>query len=247
MTRLRKITSGLKKGRDAVFAALRSALRRDGRRRNGRTGSELGVEVVSSAELIQEFEACLNAAQFAIPYGSGRRVDQVRAGAFRWIGERLNHGVDELTVKLGPRAISARPGCYRQRTDCRRERARRRTRTTNPCRETNVPIRPGRLGAARHVGEARPARSHLLRHHLDRISADNRRTGFRTSSKSSATPATPPSKSCRSAVAAGAKSVALKWTTPPAPTFRQRVRGPVRASHGPLDRRGSPWHRRQYG
>jgi Xaa-Pro dipeptidase len=60
---------------------------------------ELGPEVVSSAELIQEFEACLNEEQFASHVEAGKLVDKIRAGAFRFIAERLPHGIDELTVK----------------------------------------------------------------------------------------------------------------------------------------------------
>ena len=58
-----------------------------------------GVEVTSSAELIQEFEACLDAAQFATHLEAGKRVDRVRAGAFRFIAEKLATGVDELAVR----------------------------------------------------------------------------------------------------------------------------------------------------
>src|SRR6204780_1083742 len=52
-----------------------------------------GVEVVTSAEFIQEFEACLNDTQFATHLEAGRRVDKVCAGAFRFIGEKLSSGV----------------------------------------------------------------------------------------------------------------------------------------------------------
>ena len=58
-----------------------------------------GVEVVSSAELIQEFEACLNDEQFATHLEAGRRVDKVCAEAFRFIGEKLSDGVNELMVR----------------------------------------------------------------------------------------------------------------------------------------------------
>jgi Xaa-Pro dipeptidase len=60
---------------------------------------DLGIEVVTSAELIQEFEACLNEAQFASHLEAGRRVDGVRDRAFRFIAERLSSGVDELAVR----------------------------------------------------------------------------------------------------------------------------------------------------
>jgi Xaa-Pro dipeptidase len=58
-----------------------------------------GVEVASSAELIQEFEACLNDAQFATHLEAGRRVDKVRAEAFRFIAEKLPGGVSEIVVR----------------------------------------------------------------------------------------------------------------------------------------------------
>lgn len=58
----------------------------------------LGVEVVSSAELIQEFEAALTEEQFATHTAAGKLVDRVRAGAFRFIASKLETGVDELAV-----------------------------------------------------------------------------------------------------------------------------------------------------
>jgi Xaa-Pro dipeptidase len=58
-----------------------------------------GVEVLSSAELIQEFEACLDEDQFATHLEAGRRIDRICAEAFRFIGEKLTSGVDEVTVR----------------------------------------------------------------------------------------------------------------------------------------------------
>jgi Xaa-Pro aminopeptidase len=60
---------------------------------------DAGVEVVSSAELIQEFEACLNEAQFESHLEAGRRVDPIRAGAFQFIREKIASGVDEVAVR----------------------------------------------------------------------------------------------------------------------------------------------------
>lgn len=59
---------------------------------------DTGVEVLSSAELIQEFEACLTAAQFETHLEAGRRVDRICSEAFRFIGDRLVTGVDEFSV-----------------------------------------------------------------------------------------------------------------------------------------------------
>src|SRR5690349_8117315 len=61
----------------------------------------LGVEVASSAELIQNFEARWNQAALDAHLEAGRRVDRVRAEAFRMIGERTRKGgtVQEVEVK----------------------------------------------------------------------------------------------------------------------------------------------------
>jgi Xaa-Pro aminopeptidase len=57
-----------------------------------------GPEVVSSAELIQEFEACLTDEQFSTHLEAGKRVDRVCAGAFQLIGDKLSSGVTEMMV-----------------------------------------------------------------------------------------------------------------------------------------------------
>jgi Xaa-Pro aminopeptidase len=60
-----------------------------------------GVEVVSSAELIQAFEAKWTAAALESHLEAGRRIDRVRREAFRFIGERIRGagGTDEYEVK----------------------------------------------------------------------------------------------------------------------------------------------------
>jgi Xaa-Pro aminopeptidase len=61
----------------------------------------LGVEVLTSAELVQHFEARWNQAALDSHLEAGRRVDRVRAAAFRMIGERTRGGgsIQELEVK----------------------------------------------------------------------------------------------------------------------------------------------------
>ncbi len=61
----------------------------------------LGAEVVSSAELIQAFEARLDDAALESHLEAGRRVDRVRAAAFALIGERIRAGIsiDEIEVR----------------------------------------------------------------------------------------------------------------------------------------------------
>jgi Xaa-Pro dipeptidase len=60
-----------------------------------------GVEVVSSADLIQTFEARWTPEALQSHLEAGRRVDRVRREAFQMIGERTRNGgsTDELAVK----------------------------------------------------------------------------------------------------------------------------------------------------
>jgi Xaa-Pro dipeptidase len=60
-----------------------------------------GVEVVSSANLVQEFEARWSAEQLAMHLEAGKLVDQIRREAFELIGQRLRSldPVDEYEVQ----------------------------------------------------------------------------------------------------------------------------------------------------
>jgi Xaa-Pro aminopeptidase len=58
-----------------------------------------GVEVLTSAELIQLFEAALSAEQYETHIEAGKRVDGIRGEAFRFIAEKLPAGIDEITVR----------------------------------------------------------------------------------------------------------------------------------------------------
>ncbi|MCU1324887.1 MAG: peptidase [Bryobacterales bacterium] len=71
-----------------------------------------GVEVVTSAELIQEFESCLSEAQFEFHMEAGRRVDKIRAGAFAFIAAKLAGGVDEVAVADYVRSEFTKAGLF---------------------------------------------------------------------------------------------------------------------------------------
>ena len=73
-----------------------------------------GVDVVTSAELIQIFEAQLNAEGLESHLEAGRRVDRVRAEAFQLIAERLANGlqIDEFLVKQFVRGRFSRRGLF---------------------------------------------------------------------------------------------------------------------------------------
>ena len=104
---------------------------------------ECGVDVVSSAELIQEFEACLNDEQFESHLEAGRRVDRVRAGAFRFIGERLASGVDEVTVSDWVLAEFHKAGLVTDSGPIVGVNAHAGDPHYEPTSATNVPIQPG--------------------------------------------------------------------------------------------------------
>jgi Xaa-Pro aminopeptidase len=72
----------------------------------------MGVDVVSSAELIQIFEAMWTPAQLESHMEAGRRVDKVRAAAFEVIKERTRNGVavQEVEIKDFVRSEFAKAG-----------------------------------------------------------------------------------------------------------------------------------------
>jgi Xaa-Pro aminopeptidase len=106
---------------------------------------EIGPEVASSAELVQEFQACLTEAQFESHKQAGVLVDQIRADAFRFIGERLPHGIDELTVKNWFREQFAAAGLMTDSGPIVAVNAHAGDPHYEPMPETSVPIRPGDL------------------------------------------------------------------------------------------------------
>ena len=73
---------------------------------------DTGVEVVSSADLIQRFEARWDAESLESHLEAGRRVDKVRRQAFEMIGERLRGGqaVSEYEVRQFVRREFERAG-----------------------------------------------------------------------------------------------------------------------------------------
>jgi len=73
---------------------------------------EVGVEVTSSANLIQYFEARWTKANLGCHLEAGRRVDEIRRNAFRWAGDRLREGarVTEFDVKEFIRESFTRAG-----------------------------------------------------------------------------------------------------------------------------------------
>jgi Xaa-Pro dipeptidase len=73
---------------------------------------EAGVEVVSSADLVQQFEARWTAANLEQHLTAGRQVDEIRRDAFGLVGDKLRAGatVNEYAVKQFIRERFAKAG-----------------------------------------------------------------------------------------------------------------------------------------
>jgi len=104
-----------------------------------------GVEIVTSAELIQEFEACLTEAQFESHLEAGRLVDRVREGAFQLISDRLDSGIDEITVRDWVLEEFRKAGLVTGSGPIVGVNAHAGDPHYEPSPETSVPIRPGDL------------------------------------------------------------------------------------------------------
>jgi Xaa-Pro dipeptidase len=102
-----------------------------------------GVEVASSAELIQEFEACLDDAQFATHLEAGRRVDKVRAEAFRFIADKLPRDASEILVRDWIREQFREAGLVTDSGPIVSVNAHAGDPHYEPTLETSAPIRPG--------------------------------------------------------------------------------------------------------
>jgi len=106
---------------------------------------DLGIDVVSSAELIQEFEATLDEQQFQSHIEAGKLVDKVRAGAFRFISEKLSSGVDEVSVAEWIRNEFRNAGLVTDSGPIVGVNAHAGDPHYEPSAESNAPIQPGDL------------------------------------------------------------------------------------------------------
>jgi Xaa-Pro dipeptidase len=105
----------------------------------------LGIDVVSSAELIQTFEARWTTEQLESHLEAGRRVDKVRGEAFALIHERTrnNAPVTELEVKLAVRAGFAKAGLFTDHGPIVGANANASNPHYEPTEEKHDPIKPG--------------------------------------------------------------------------------------------------------
>jgi Xaa-Pro aminopeptidase len=105
----------------------------------------LGLEVVSSAELVQVFEARWSPAQLESHLEAGRRVDKIRGEAFRLIRERTRGGepLSEVEVKNFIRERFAEAGLVTDHGPIVGVNANSSDQHYEPTEETTAPIRAG--------------------------------------------------------------------------------------------------------
>ena len=129
----------------------------------------LGKEVATSGPLVQYFEARWMAEQLESHYFAGRLVDAIRCEAFEEISNRTraNGSVQEIEIAEFILARFAEQGLVTDSGPIVAANANASNPHYAPSRESSMPIRRGRLRADRHVGQARPPRGRVLRHHLD--------------------------------------------------------------------------------
>jgi len=106
---------------------------------------DMGVEVVSSADLIQHFEARWNEEALESHLEAGRRVDRVRRQAFEMIGARVHaaQAVSEYEVKQFVRREFERAGLYTGDGPIVGVNANASNPHYEPTAELNAPIRAG--------------------------------------------------------------------------------------------------------
>ena len=183
----------------------------------------VGVDVVSSAELIQYFEARWSPEALESHLEAGRRVDRVRAEGFDLIRERTRNGAagdGTGSEAADPRRFFQGRTDHRSRPHCGSE-CQRLEPALRAERGDELAHTARRLGADRYVGQAGPAGRRVLRHHLDRFLRRARRApaqrrdaqGLR-GGQERARCRHPAGQGCRGGRPAAA--AASKWMTPAA-------------------------------
>jgi Xaa-Pro aminopeptidase len=126
------------------------------------------VEVVSSAELIQSFEARWTPEALETHLEAGRRVDRVRAQAFELIRERTRNAapLQEVEVKRFVLDRFAQEGMITDHGPIVGVNANASNPHYEPTGEVTSPIRPGDF-VLLDMWAKLPSRCRLLRHHLD--------------------------------------------------------------------------------
>ena len=204
----------------------------------------LGKEIVSSADLVSQFEAVLTDEQIASHAVAQKAIDAILAEGWRKIARSLRPASGkpvELTEFDMVQWLSATPCAAKawsgRTAPTSASTPTAPTRTTSPPREHTAPIRDGDFPPHRHLGPRRQARQpSTTTSPGPASSAASPPSASSSSSTPSATPATPPSPPSSRPSPPG----------PAHPRLRGRRRRPRRHSRRRLRRILHPPHRPQH-
>src|SRR6266446_6915569 len=121
----------------------------------------LGKNVVSSGDLVAQFEATWTEEQIKTHFAARDAIDAITAAAFKEIGLRTRNGGTTVHEIIPPRESSRRRSANRGRQRQRWKPALRAARRPS-CSHSRR-----RSGPARRLGKERHTGSGVLRHHLD--------------------------------------------------------------------------------
>jgi len=107
--------------------------------------------------------------QFELHLEAGRRVDRVREGAFRLIGERLNAGVTRCRYTTGSARNLPEAGLVTDSGPIVAVNGHAGNPHFEPKPETDTPIRTDDFVLIDMWAKLEPAGRHFLRHHVDRV------------------------------------------------------------------------------
>jgi len=133
---------------------------------------EMGKEIVSSADLVSQFEAVLTDAQIATHYTAQEKIDRLLSEGFKVMGTRArNDGTTEFAMVQWLSEAMRREGLIWEQRPQRLLRPQLRRLPLRAHRRKLPPIRPGDFVLIDIWGKAPHARRRVLRHHLDRRSS----------------------------------------------------------------------------
>ena len=208
-------------------------------------------EIVTSANLIQYFEARWTKEQLESHLEAGRRIDRVRREAFERIGakQRAGERVTEWDIKQFILDRYKEDGIFIDHGPDVAVNANASNPHYDPTKDSCSEIQQGRFCADRYVGETRSAGQRVLRHHLDRVlRRDGPPDEMQKCSGWCARRAIAAIDCVKKAVAAKQELRGFEVDDAARSYIREQGFGGIfLPSHRAFDRRGYSRHRREYG
>ena len=131
----------------------------------------VGAKVVSSADLVQKYEACWTDAQLRSHEEAGRAIDIIVRGAFQHAAKYVRNGTSltEYELKQWIQDGFDAAGLHAEEGPDVAVNAHASDPHYGPTAETAAPIRKDDLLAPRCLGQTKNPRQRVLRHHLGRL------------------------------------------------------------------------------